>query len=210
MKSILIVDDHKIFREGIKSLLETTPGFEPIFLADGGYSAIEMVLQHRPDYVLMDVAMPDMNGIEATRKIKSLAPEIRIIALSMHIERTLILEMLKAGAASYLLKDDAFDDLLKAVNTIESTGTYLPARVADLLVREFHQDSDTSALTTREIQVLRLLALGHTAQLVADELLISIKTVETHRRNLMRKKGLNNLADMTRYALRHKLIDAGD
>ncbi len=210
MKSILIVDDHKIFREGIKSLLETAQKFQPILMADGGYRAIEMALQYRPDYILLDVAMPDMNGIEAARKIISLLPGSRIIALSMHIERTLILEMLKAGAVSYLLKDDAFDDLLTAMNVIDSTGSFLPARVTELLIQEFRQGSDANELTTREIQVLRLLALGHPAQQVANELLISIKTVETHRRNLMRKKNLNNLADLTRYALRNKLIDSSD
>lgn len=206
MKTILIADDHRIFREGLKSLLDSTGRFAPVVMAENGRQAIELAKQYSPDYILMDVSMPDINGIEATRMIQQLLPDCKVIALSMHVERLVIMEMIKAGAISYLLKEEAFDDLLIAIERIEKGGTYLPPRINKVLIHELRKDK-VHNLTQREVQVLKLLALGHNVYQVASDLSISNKTVETHRRNIMKKLNLQNLADLTRYAIRDGLIN---
>ena len=153
----------------------------------------------------MDVAMPDQNGIDATRELRKQCPDTRVLALSMHAERSFILEMLKAGATGYLLKDDAFETLLDAIDSVLSGGTYLPPRVSSLLVSEL-LNKEERALTAREIEVLKLLAQGNSTREISQTLCISIKTAETHRSNIMKKLNLNNLADLTRYAVRKGLV----
>lgn len=207
MIRILIADDHQMFREGIKSLLEQSCEFQVVAMAETGCRAIELARHHVPDLIIMDVSMPDLNGIDATRRILEELPETRVIALSMHSEKHFVLEMLKAGAVGYLLKDEAFDTLLEAIDTIRSGGTCLPPRIGSLLMQELRTGSELPLLSPRQIEVLRLLASGQNTQQVADYLCLSIKTVETHRSNIMKKLDLKNLADLTRYAVRHGLVD---
>lgn len=207
MIRILIADDHQMFREGIQSLLETSCEFQVIAMAETGFRAVELARQHAPDLVIMDVSMPDLNGIDATRIILDALPDTKVIALSMYSEKNFVLEMLKAGAAGYLLKDEAFDMLLDAIETTRHGGTCLPPRISSILMQELRTGGEPPLLSPRQIEVLRLLASGKSAQRVADELCLSIKTVETHRSNIMKKLDLQNLADMTRYAVRNRLVD---
>ena len=205
MIDILIVDDHEIFREGIQGLIMQNPEFRVLGSAPSGRAAIQMAKDQAPDVVIMDIGLPDITGIEACRAIKQNNPQTKIIALSMHTEEDLVQEMLTAGADGYLLKDSAFQDLSVAVEQALQGGTYLSPQISSALVKRLHINEATT-LTSREQEVLKLLATGRNAKLVADDLCISIKTVETHRSNAMKKLGLNNLADLTRYAIRRGLI----
>lgn len=207
MTTILLVDDHKIFREGIKSLFDQTADFQVVAMASDGQMAVDMARENVPDIVIMDVSMPAMNGIEATRQISYESPGSKVLALSMHAERNFVLQMLRAGAVGYLLKDEPFEDLLKAIKLVLDGGTYLPPSLSKLLVDEL-QMGQQPVLTPREVEVLRLLASGESTKQVAEALFLSIKTVETHRSNIMTKLDLHNLADLTRYAIRNGLIKA--
>jgi DNA-binding NarL/FixJ family response regulator len=208
---ILLVDDHTILREGLRSLLEKVPSMTVVGEAGDGAEAIRLAGELLPDVVIMDLTMPIMNGIDATRILASRYPAIRILALSMESDRFFVVEVLKAGAAGYLLKDTAFAELADAVQTVARGETYLPRKISTLLVKEFLQciPEEVSpvyqALTPREREILQLVADGHNVKEIAHRLAVSPKTVENQRQAIMQKLNLFSIAALTKFAVRHGL-----
>ena len=208
---IILADDHKIIRDGLNSLLAQEQDIEVVAQAKTGHETVELVAKFLPDVVIMDIAMPDMNGIEATRHIINSFENVKIIALSMHSDRKFVIEMLKAGASGYLLKNCAFEELANAIRTVTAGKTYLSPSITDLVVDNYvrgsgdNEPSVFSVLTRREREVLQLLAESKTTKQVAIILHISPKTVETHRLKIMKKLDLNNMAALTKYAVREGL-----
>lgn len=209
---ILLADDHQIVREGLKALLETQEGLQVIGQASSGREATELARELQPDVVVMDVGMPDLNGIEATRRILSELPGTRVVALSMHSDRRFLQEMLKAGAVAYLLKDSAFEELALAVRAVASGRVYLSPQIANVVVDGYlgrsigeANPSAFAVLTSREREVLQLIAEGKTTKQIGAALHVSVKTVETHRRQIMEKLDLRSVAELTKYAIREGL-----
>ncbi len=211
---IVLADDHRIFRKGLKSLLSERENIEVLAEADNGDEALEAARKYKPEIVLMDIAMPKMDGIEATRQIRERLPDTEVVILSMHAKKAYIDQVLKAGAKGYVLKDSDEENLLSAINTVHNGGYYLDSPIADQVLsdyfrgkskRELKKQSDP--LSEREREVLRLLAEGHSNQEVADTLYISRKTVENHRANIVRKTGAQGQVGLTKYAARIGLID---
>jgi DNA-binding NarL/FixJ family response regulator len=209
---ILLADDHKIVRDGLRTLIEKEAGMEVAGEADNGRKILKMAQKIHPHVVIMDVTMPDMNGIDATRKITNEIPGVKVIALSMHSDRRFVLGMLEAGASGYLLKDCAFDELAKAIRNVAAGHTYLSPSVADVVVKGYLDKlseplaATRSPLTQREREILQLLAEGSTTKEIAAHLGVSVKTVETHRRNMMQKLNMRSIAELTKYAIREGLI----
>ena len=209
--TILLVDDHPIFREGLRSLIDRSDTAVVAGEAGDGAEAVRLAGELKPDLVIMDLTMPVMNGIDATRKITSKYPDIRVLALSMETNRFFVVEVLKAGATGYVLKDTAFAELADAINTVARGETYLPRKVATLLVREFLQciPEDMTVvyqnLTPREREILQLVADGKNVKEIAFELGVSSKTVENQRQAIMQKLNLFSIAELTKYAVRHGL-----
>ncbi|MFC1677413.1 response regulator [Planctomycetota bacterium] len=208
---VLLADDHKITREGLRSLLEKDGNMEVIAQAEQGREAVRLAGELRPDVVIMDVSMPNLNGIEATRQIVSKLPDVKVIALSMHSDSMFVSEMLKSGASGYLLKDCAFDELAKAIETVISGKTYLSPEISSVVVDDYlyrlskNGVTETDILTDREREVLQLLAEGQSTKQIALKLHISAKTVETHRRQMMNKLDMHTVAELTKYAVRKGL-----
>jgi len=211
--NILIADDHGIIRDGIRALLSSDPDIEVVGTAANGRQAVELTMELKPDLIIMDVAMPELNGVEATRQLMKALPKLRILALSVHSDHRYVNEMLRAGAAGYLLKDSVFDELRFAISAIRRGQAYLSPPVAHFVLNEYRQkpsrqvfrDSQltpSSPLTNREREVLQLLAEGHTMRVIAERLCISIKTVETHRKQISDKLGIRTIIDLTKYAIR--------
>lgn len=206
---ILLVDDHPILRQGLRSLIEKVDSLTVIGEAGDGVEAVRLAQELSPDLVIMDITMPIMNGIEATRKIMKHNPAIKVLVLSMEHDRYFVVEALKAGATGYLLKDTLFDELEGAITTVASGGTYLPQNVLTLLVKEFLQCIPADMivvyqkLTTREREILQLVADGKCIKEIAHLLNISIKTVEHQRQAIMQKLELYSVAELTKYAIRH-------
>lgn len=208
---VLIADDHQIVREGLRSMLEKEPGIKVVGEAEDGRKTLRLAQELTPDVIIMDVAMPDLNGIEATRQIVTEFPKIKVIALSMHDDRRFVLNMLKAGAKGYLLKDSAFKDLANAIRAVVANKTYLSSEIADIVVKDYVSSSSAdessafSLLSPREREVLQLIAEGKTTNQISEHLHISIKTVETHRAQLMTKLKVKGVAELTKYAIREGL-----
>jgi DNA-binding NarL/FixJ family response regulator len=208
---ILLADDHQIVRQGLRNLLEKEPDLVVVAEADDGRSAVRLARDIRPEVIIMDVAMPDLNGIEATRQIISEMPKIKVIALSMYADRRFVLNMLKAGACGYLLKDCAYEELVQAVRVVLAHKSYLSPGVTDIVVRDYMQGSLPqeasvfSRLSPREQEVLQLLSEGKSTNQIADRLHVSIKTVETHRQQVMHKLNMHTVAELTKYAIREGL-----
>jgi DNA-binding NarL/FixJ family response regulator len=208
---VFLADDHKFIRDGIGALLKKDPEIRVVGEAEDGRSAVRMVRELKPDVVILDVAMPDLNGIEAARQMLADHPGIKIIALSMHSDRRYVSEMLKAGAFAYLSKDYVFDELESVIRTVMANKTYLSPDISGVVIENYvrrtpnPESSAFSVLSDREREVLQLLAEGKTAKEIADELNVSIKTVETHRTNIMSKLGIHRLAELTKYAIREGL-----
>lgn len=204
---LVVADDHKIVREGLRSLLEREPGIDVAAEADNGREAMKLAVELRPDVVLMDLSMPDMNGIEATRRIAEAPGGSRVLALSMHSDKRFVVEALAAGAKGYLLKDCASEELVGAIRTVAAGETYLSPRIAGLIVSDYLDKGSASPapstrLTTREREVLQLFAEGKSTKEVAFLLSVSVKTIETHRVQIMRKLNIRSLAELTKYAIR--------
>ena len=209
---VLLADDHKILREGLISLLKKQHDIELIGEAEDGREAVRKTLELKPDVVIMDIGMPELNGIEATRQIKAALPEVNVIALSIHSDKRFVTGMLKAGALGYLLKDSAFKELVKAINAVNDNKTYIGSGITDIIIEDYlHQlNKDTSTsdspLSERENEVLRLLAEGKNAKEIASLLNVSPKTIETHRQHIMEKLNIHNLVDLVKYAIQTGLI----
>ena len=204
---ILVADDHAILRQGLKLLIESQPDMQVVAEAADGELALELAAEVKPDIVVMDISMPRMNGLMATRSLKQKQPNITVVALTRHEDGNYLEELLRAGASAYVLKQSAPTDLLKAIRAVAAGGIYLdPAmtpRVADgLLSGTTHVSPETSAkLTERESEVLRLVAVGHSNIEIAAQLDISVKTVEVHKANAMRKLGRTGRVDVIRYGV---------
>jgi DNA-binding NarL/FixJ family response regulator len=208
---IILADDHKIVRDGLKTLIEKERDMEVVAEAEDGRMTVKLAKKFSPDVVIMDITMPDMNGIDATRDIVKEVSGVKVIALSMHSDRRLVTGMLEAGATGYLLKDCAFEELAMAIRTVVSNQTYLSPRIADIVIDRFVKKlhtTDTSAfsvLTQREREILQLLAEGMSTKETAFHLNVSVKTVETHRRNIMDKLDIHTITDLVKYAIREGL-----
>jgi DNA-binding NarL/FixJ family response regulator len=209
---ILLADDHRILRQGLRAMLAGERDFEVLAEAEDGRTAVEMAERLMPHVVVMDIGMPGLNGIEATRQITERVPSVRVIALSAYADRRLIAEVLKAGASGYLLKESAFDELAEAIRTAAAKKVYLSPRIAAELVDDYVRMSKDpgpsvfESLSPREREVLQLIAEGQSTKEVARILKVSVKTVETHRRQLMNKLELFSVAELTRYAIREGLV----
>ncbi|MCK9376339.1 MAG: response regulator transcription factor [Syntrophobacterales bacterium] len=208
---IIVADDHQIVRQGLRILLEAEPDMEVLAEADNGRKVLKMAQELLPDVIIMDLSMPELNGIEATRQILAESPGVRIIALSMHSDSLFVLNMIRAGASGYLLKDCALEELVKAIRTVVNQKTYLSPGVSDIVIRDFvtgwqtTSSSAFSVLSAREREVLQLMAEGRTTNQIADGLCVSVKTVEAHRKQVMNKLGIHSVAELTKYAIRQGL-----
>jgi len=202
---IIIADDHKIMRDGLRTLLEKEKGLDVIAEAKNGREAIALAEKLRPDIIIMDISMDDLNGIDATRHIIAKNLGCRIIALSMHADKRFVAGMFEAGAMAYLLKDCAYDELIKAIRQVLAGSSYLCSMISGVVIRDYVQrlrKSKPPLLSLREKEILQLLAEGHNTKQIADKLQVSIKTVETHRQNIMNKLNIFNIAELTKYAVR--------
>ncbi len=214
MIRIILADDHAILRHGLSRTIQQQQNMEIVGQAADGLTAVQLVRELSPDIVIMDVGMPDLNGIEATRQITRDFPQVKIIALSMHSGKKFVTEMFKAGAAGYLLKDCEFDELLLAINTVMEDKTYLSPSITNVVVDNFVRTSDGeessvySQLTPREREVLQLTAEGYTTKQVGLKLHISPKTVEAHRLRVMSKLEIDNVAQLTKYAIQEGLTSS--
>jgi len=210
---VLIADDHKIMLAGLRSILEKQTDFEVVGEADNGRKAVQMAQGKKPDVVVMDVSMPDLNGIEATKQIIESLPETRVIALSMHSDKRFVMGMLRAGASGYLLKDCASQELANAIDQVARGKKYLSPEITGVVIDDFllgrgsSEEVATAAsqLSPREREVLQLIAEGWSTKQIASHLYVSIKTIETHRRQIMKKLDLHSIADLTKYAIREGL-----
>ena len=208
---VILADDHNIMRAGLKSLLESSKKVVVVAEANNGRETVSLARKLKPDIVVMDVAMPDMNGVEATRKLAQLVPDVRVLALSGHSEGTFVKGMLEAGAKGYLLKDAATTELLTAIITISKGRIYVSPSVTDTLVGDYLQrvkgeiGPDSLILSAREREVLQLVSEGKSSSQIASTLHLSDRTIETHRRRIMDKLGMRSIAELTKYAIREGL-----
>ena len=209
---VLIVDDHKIMREGLRSLLEKQPDMEVVAEAENAQTALKLVEELKPDLVIIDVVMPALNGIEATRRILTKVPSVKVIALSMYSDKRFVMEMLRAGASGYLLKDCAFEELDGAIRAVTQGRTYITPRIVDIIVKDYFSQvekpssSALSSLTSRQYEVLQLLAEGRTTREIAQQMSLSVKTIESHRQQIISKLNIRSIAGLTKYAIREGLI----
>ncbi|MDD8013882.1 MAG: response regulator transcription factor [Acidobacteriota bacterium] len=202
---IIIADDHKIMRDGLRNMLEKEPGMEVIAEAKNGREALRLAEQLRPDILIMDISMEDLNGMDATRAITGKELGTRIIALSMHADKRFVAGMFEAGALGYLLKDCAYDELLQAIRQVMAGRTYLCSMISGVVIRDYIQrmrKNEASLLSPREKEILQLLAEGGTTKRIADQLSVSVKTVETHRQHIMDKLNIFSVAELTKYAIK--------
>lgn len=217
MLRILIADDHEVARSGIRAVLESHPGWEVCGEAKDGRETVEMAAVTRPNVILLDIGMPNLNGLEAARQILAATPDVAILILTMHDSDQVVREVLRAGCRGYLLKSDAGRDLVAAVEALQTQRTFFTTRVSQMVLdgylnREHRREpgaekTDAGAqLTSREREVIQLLAEGKTSKEVAVTLNLSVKTAETHRTNLMRKLNLHSIADLTRYAVQNGIV----
>jgi DNA-binding NarL/FixJ family response regulator len=206
-KTILIVDDHRVFHRGISQALDTTGKFTVAAHAVTGIEAVSLAEKISPDLILMDISMPDLNGMEATRRILTANPAIRIVALSMHAEKIYVAGMLSAGASGYVLKSCSFRELLTAIEAVLAGRVYVSPEIAHLLVTD---PPDTlTCLSNREKQVLVGIAEGHSSRQIAEALHLSVKTIDVYRRSLKAKLDIQSVAGLTRYAIANGLISPG-
>ena len=205
---VFLADDHKMLRDGLRSLIERAEGLEIVGVAGNGRVAVQKVIRLVPEVVVMDLSMPDLNGVEATRQILGASPNVKVIALSIHADKQSVTRMLASGARGYLLKTNAFEELIDAIHVVSGGGVYLTPKIADVVVNDYVQyletetKEDLSMLTPREQEVLQLLAEGKASKEIAFRLNISIKTVDTHRHHIMQKLVLRSLPELTKYAIR--------
>jgi two-component system, NarL family, response regulator NreC len=208
---IILADDHAMLRHGLSKSLQNEKDMEVIAQAKDGRTTVELVKELSPNIVIMDIGMPDLNGIEATRQIIKEHPKVKVIALSMHSSKNFIIEMFKAGASGYLLKDCEFDELISAIRLVMNNKTYISPAISDVVVDNYMRqsanakDSAFSILSQREREVLQLLTEGKATKQIGKLLHISAKTVEVHRLNLMSKLKIDSIAQLTKYAIQEGL-----
>ena len=206
---ILLVDDHAVVRQGFKMILSAQPDMEIVGEAGNGREAVELAGQLKPDVVVMDVAMPELNGIEATRRLVASAPHIRVIALSMHKDNVYVREILRAGARGYLLKDSVAGDLVTAIRAVAAGESYLSPAVSNAVLDDYrrHVTNPIDLLSSREREVLQMLAEGKTNKEIAVVLNLSVYTVDAHRGRIMEKLNVHSINELVRFAVRNGLID---
>lgn len=205
--NIILADDHTLFREGLLTILNSELEFNVVAQAENGREVIKLLRKHDVDVIIMDIAMPELNGIEATRQILHDDPEKKIIALSMHSDSHFVTGMLKAGAKGYLLKDCAGDELIKAIREVLMDRYYISEDISTTVLQDYvgklaDEEEQASELSGREIEVLQLIAEGKPTQEIAETLFISVKTVEAHRAKIKSKLKLNSIPELTKYAIR--------
>ncbi len=211
--SIVLADDHPILREGLRSLIEREPDMTVVGEAENGRDIVRIAREKRPDVALLDISMPGLNGIDATRQIIAGSPGTRVLCLTMHDARKFIEAMLEAGATGYILKNDVARELAHAIRAVAGGKTFLSPSIATEAVRGLFEMRRASAnsvfaeLSSRERETLQLIAEGHSSKEIGVRLNLSEKTVIVHRNNLMAKLGIHNIADLTRYAIREGIID---
>jgi len=210
---ILLVDDHELIRQGIRALLERHPGFEIIGEAGDGRSAVQQAIELKPDVIVLDIELPDIDGIEVTRQIVDNNSPAKILALSIHSERGIVSKTFACGALGYILKDSALEELIKAIETVVSEEKYLSPSLIDVVLNDHEANipstrkADTSKLTPRELEILKFIAEGYSSKEIAFTLNLSAKTVDAHRHTIMSKLDIHNIADLTRFAVRERLVD---
>ena len=208
---ILLADDHQIMRDGLRSLIAKQLGMEVVAEADNGRAALKLARKLQPDVIVMDINMPDLNGIEATRHITAELPDTKIVAFSMHTDHQFVAGALKAGVSGYLQKDSAFEELALAIRTVADNQIFLSPKITGDVVKDYvgkllEEESDLLALlSVREREVIQLYAEGHTTKHIAERLNLSVKTVETHRRKIMEKLDIYTIAGLTKFAVRKGL-----
>ena len=213
---VMVADDHEVVRQGIRTVVQSQPGWEVVAEASNGLEAVEAAATINPDVVILDIAMPSLNGLQAARQILGARPETKILVLTMHDSENVIREVVEAGASGYLLKSDAGRDLVTAIGALQRNKTFFSAKVADLVLETAAKNksrSDVAAkdvLTAREREVVQLLAEGKSTREVADQLNLSVKTAETHRSNVMRKLDLHSVSELVLYAVRNNLVRLED
>jgi two-component system, NarL family, response regulator NreC len=203
MIKIVIADDHGVLRAGLRTLLNAEPEFQVVGEASTGQEAIRLVSEFQPDIILMDITMPDMDGIQATRQLKAQFPQLRILILTIHTDTSLLREALHVGVSGYIVKQAVEIELITAIHQVAAGGLYIhPALTLELLGARQQAAAEFKeiTLTSRELDVLRLLAKGYTNRQIAEELVVSIRTIETHRANMMNKLNLHSRVDLMRYA----------
>ncbi|MFA5515649.1 MAG: response regulator transcription factor [Desulfuromonadales bacterium] len=207
--NVIFVDDHEIFHDCIRHLFDLQGNMQMTAVANNGRTAVKMVRELVPDVVVMDISMPGLNGIDATRQIVAENPKTKVIGLSMHSEKHIVQQILKAGAQGYVLKDCAFEELITAIKAVMQGNRYLSPRITSLVLDDYLRGDPAEAtqgpLTGREREVLQLIAEGNTSRQIGEALNLSAKTVETHRAQILRKLHLNSLADLVKYAVREGL-----
>jgi DNA-binding NarL/FixJ family response regulator len=210
---VMIVDDHTILRDGIRALLEDEADMAVIAEAEDGHTAVKLACELQPDVLLMDIAMPLLNGLEATRQIRRLCPRIKVLILSMHENEEYIRQVLACGAMGYILKDAAARDLLEAIRSVQRGDPVLSPAITRLVIEDYLHWSDlqskdsSDGLSPREREILQLIAEGHANKQIAEILCISIKTVQAHRTNIMAKLDLHDRSELVKYAIRKKIIE---
>ncbi|GCE49449.1 LuxR family two component transcriptional regulator [Thermosporothrix hazakensis] len=211
---ILLADDHTILRAGLKMMLNAQPNMEVVGEAQDGRQALKEAQRLKPDIILMDITMPDMNGIEATKQIKKLLPDVKVLILTMHEHDEYVFQALRAGASGYILKEAADTELITALHVIQSGQFYLSPAAQSVMVGDYLQrvrageEKDSySSLTEREREILKLVAEGYTNNQIAERLVISPKTVDTHRTHIMDKLNLHSRAELVKYAMRRGLLE---
>ena len=214
---ILIADDHDLMRRGIKTLLQTHAGWEVCGEAQTGREAVSQTEELKPDIVILDISMPDLNGLEAARRIRKASPTTEVLILSLHFSDQLIREMVEAGVRGYIVKSDSDRDLIVAVETLAKHKPFFTPRATEVILSNFNNLGGTRVevpetvrerLTSREREIVQLLAEGKSSKEVANSLSISVKTAETHRANIMRKLQLHKVSELVRYAVRNQIIEA--
>lgn len=212
---ILIVDDHAVVRRGVRALLEMQKGWEVVGEAQTGREGVDLARRLRPDIVVLDVSLPELNGLDAARQIRRESPQSEILVLTMHHSEELARDVLQAGARGYVLKSDADENLIAAVESLRRHKPFLTSKVTEFVLDDYLRRADVSAaemphsaLTPREREIIQLLAEGKTNKEVAVALGVSVKTIESHRANIMRKLHLQSLSDLVRYAIRNKIVQA--
>jgi DNA-binding NarL/FixJ family response regulator len=211
MIRVVLVDDHQVVLDGLNGLLSDEPDIEVVALADNGRAGVELARTHRPDVVVLDVAMPELNGIAAVKQILAASPQTKVLALSMHTGGQVVSDMLQTGAAGYVVKSSPIEEVVHAIKTVVSGKTFLSPEIAGSIVQDYvrgtpsEKDATRSALTDREKEVLQLVAEGKSSKQIAADLHVTTKTIEWHRKGIMDKLGIRSIAELTKYAVREGL-----